>query len=178
MVYNLAPKQYILLLTILALYMTVSVMSHQIPETIKARVLALLGTGVTKTDAAKLAGIAISTIDRWLDDANNANQVALVRSSIRQTMLDGVQANLGQLFSVLRAALDRGSIAARDIDALSRAINALEKTSASASGEANNAGAGKVEVRVVFAPHDSPLPEARVIDRQPLPLQASMDEDV
>jgi transposase-like protein len=101
--------------------------------------------GYTIEEIAHTLGVSNSTVDRELAKPNVRQSLAELRAAIKRAILEQASLNLIEpAFRMAREKAEGGE--AKDFDAAMRGINALEKTTMSASGEAQKV---EVDQRVV-----------------------------
>lgn len=116
---------------------------------IEARLITLLGSGMTERDVASALGISPSTVHRYAVTQENAQVIAALREQARRTLMEKLSAVDGPLTKLAdRLTLEAGGGAAKDVDALARAFASLERAHSNLAGENRRAAQGPRSVTV------------------------------
>ena len=101
--------------------------------------------GHTVQEIADSLGVSKATVDRDLQKPHVRQSLKELREAFKQAILEQSTKDIvGPAFDMARQKLKEGE--AKDFDAAMRGINALEKTTASASGEAQKVDVTQVQV--------------------------------
>lgn len=117
-------------------------------------IIKLKAQGVTNATLAKIQGVSVATIGRYLKSPEAQEKLDEYRGIIRHAILRGTSEGLVDI-AVTRI---REAESAKDFDAATRGLLNLEKTATSASGEAKKlemTGPGgeplQIDVRAILA---------------------------
>lgn len=101
--------------------------------------------GFTVKDIARRLGVSTATVDRDLAKPHVARSVKELREAFKRAILEQSTRDIVEpAFEMARNKISAGE--AKDFDATMRGINALEKTTMSASGEAQKVDVTSVQV--------------------------------
>jgi DNA-binding CsgD family transcriptional regulator len=109
--------------------------SSKLPPDVEGQVVALAAAGQTGPQIAQALGCSRMTVSRILRRADNARLLVELRAEIKAAAIRDHKALTPKLYDLLRQKLANPATDPRHIDAITRAIHAMEKTAASLSGE-------------------------------------------
>ena len=119
-------------------------------------ILELKAQGVSQKDIAKVYQVSPLTISRWLKSPVAQERLMYYRSLFKQVILQRGEGSISKVYNVVDKMADEYD--AKGLDAATRAVMNLEKTTASASGEAKQvevSGPGgqplQIDVRAIIA---------------------------
>lgn len=116
---------------------------------IESKLIALLSGGASERDVANALGISPSTVHRYAVEAENAQVIRAAREALRRVLTEELAAEDGVLRRIAKRLRDNAdTMLPRDVDALARALSAVEKTHANLAGENRRAANGPRSVTV------------------------------